>query len=221
MFEIAEKLMQENRQLHSQLPAITRLTGRVRQTDRRARVDSYECTKKLDASETRLLEVTTNMLASSHETLKHEVFERLENYVDNQEQGTQKEVINEHLHNSKAQSTKYEMPFCISQSPIPRYCFTPTRSKRNEGNESFCNKEAEMMPKGPLTPLAVCPIQKPPVFDGRTPWDAYITQFEIAAEINDWKEAEKAAFLVTSLNGQATTYCLICQQRVVHIFRRL
>ena len=78
-------------------------------------------------------------------------------------------------------------------------------SKRNEGNESFHNKEAEMTPKGPLTSSAVRPIQKPPVFNGRTPWDAYVTQFEIAAEINDWKEAEKAAFLATSLKGQATT----------------
>ena len=62
-----------------------------------------------------------------------------------------------------------------------------------------------MTPKGSVTSSAVRPIQKPTVFDGRTPWDAYITQFEIAAEINDWKEAEKAAFLATSLKGQATT----------------
>ena len=90
--------------------------------------------KDLDASETRLLKAITSMLASSQEMLKHEVFERLENYVDNQEQGTQKEVINEHLHNSKAQSTKYEIQNELSQFPIPRYSFTPMRSKRNEGN---------------------------------------------------------------------------------------
>ena len=71
------------------------------------------------------------MLASSQEMLKHEVFERLENSVDNQEQGTQKEVINEHLHNSKAQSTKYEIQNELSQSLIPKYSFTPTRSKIN------------------------------------------------------------------------------------------
>ena len=143
--------------------------------------------KQLDASETRLLEVTTNMLASSQETLKHEVFERLENYVDNQEQGTQKEVINEHLHNSKAQSTKYEMQNELSQSPIPRYSFTPTRSKRNEGNESFYNKEAEMTPKRRLNSVSSLPNTKTSCFDCRTSWDAYTTQFEIAAEINDWK----------------------------------
>lgn len=205
MFEIAEKLMQENRQLHSQLQ---QLHGRLDESDKLiAELEStvMNVQKELDASETRLLKVTTNMLASSQEAFKHEVFERLENYVDNQEQGIQKEVINEHLHNSKAQSTKYEMQNELSQSPIPRYSFTSTRSKRNEGNESFRNKEAEMTLKGPLIPLAVRPIQKPPVFDGRTPWDAYITQFEIAAEINDWKEAEKAAFLATGLKGQATT----------------
>ena len=155
--------------MHSQLQ---QLHGRLDESDKLiAELESKVMTvqKDLDASETRLLKVTTSMLASSQEMFKHEVFERLENYVDNQEQGTQKEVINEHLHNSKAQSTKYEIQNELSQSPIPRYSFTPTRSKRNEGNESFRNKEAEMTPKGPLTSSAVRPIQKPPVFDGRIP----------------------------------------------------
>ena len=45
--------------------------------------------------------------------------------------------------------------------------------------------------------------QKPAVFDGKTSWDAYKTQFEIVAEINGWESQEKAAFLIASLQGQA------------------
>ena len=46
-------------------------------------------------------------------------------------------------------------------------------------------------------------VQKPAVFDGKTSWDSYKTQFEIVAEINGWESQEKAAFLAASLHGQA------------------
>jgi hypothetical protein len=49
------------------------------------------------------------------------------------------------------------------------------------------------------------PIQKASAFDGRTPWEAYHTQFEIVADINNWNNDEKAAFSATSLKGQALT----------------
>ena len=120
MFEIAEKLTQENRQLHSQLQ---QLHGRLNESDKliaELELKVMNVQKDLDASETRLLKAITSMLASSQEMLKHEVFERLENYVDNQEQGTQKEVINEHLHNSKAQSTKYEIRNELSQLALEK-----------------------------------------------------------------------------------------------------
>ena len=31
---------------------------------------------------------------------------------------------------------------------------------------------------------AGCPVQKPAIFDGHSSWEAYVTQFEIVAEIN-------------------------------------
>ena len=113
MFEIAEQLTQENRQLHSQLQ---QLHGRLNESEKliaelQSKVMNVQ--KDLDASETRLLKVTSSMLASSQEMLKHEVFERLENSVDNREQETQKEVIKEHLHNSKlkVQNMKFKMSY--------------------------------------------------------------------------------------------------------------
>ena len=46
-------------------------------------------------------------------------------------------------------------------------------------------------------------IQKPVKYDGRTPWESYLAQFDIASQINGWDEEEKAAFLATSLTGPA------------------
>ncbi|CAB4034070.1 Hypothetical predicted protein [Paramuricea clavata] len=43
------------------------------------------------------------------------------------------------------------------------------------------------------------------VFDGRSSWEAYVTQFEIEAEINQWDGPDKAAFLGTSLRGPVLT----------------
>ena len=58
-----------------------------------------------------------------------------------------------------------------------------------------------MTPNSPLNSSAVRPIKKPPVFDGRNPWGAYITQFEIVAEINDSKEAEKDCIFRDQFEG--------------------
>jgi hypothetical protein len=35
------------------------------------------------------------------------------------------------------------------------------------------------------------PIQRPPTYDGMVPWNAYLAQFSIAAEINGWTDDEK------------------------------
>ena len=47
------------------------------------------------------------------------------------------------------------------------------------------------------------PVQKPTVYDGKTPWESYLTQFNIIADINGWCEQEKASFLASSLTGTA------------------
>ena len=48
-------------------------------------------------------------------------------------------------------------------------------------------------------------LQKPPPFDGRTPWDAYKLQFEMLADVNHWSDAERATYLAISLRGSALT----------------
>lgn len=48
------------------------------------------------------------------------------------------------------------------------------------------------------------PIQLPPKFDGKSSWEAFLAQFEITARMNLWADEDKAAFLATSLVGNAT-----------------
>ena len=48
-------------------------------------------------------------------------------------------------------------------------------------------------------------LQKPPPFDGRSPWDAYKTQFEMLPTVNGWSHVHKATYLAVSLQGPALT----------------
>ena len=47
------------------------------------------------------------------------------------------------------------------------------------------------------------PLQKPTSYDGESSWEAYFAQFEIICEINKWDASQKAAYLATSLKGNA------------------
>ena len=47
------------------------------------------------------------------------------------------------------------------------------------------------------------PVQKPTLYDGKTPWESYLAQFNIIADMNAWGDQEKAAFLASSLTGTA------------------
>ena len=48
------------------------------------------------------------------------------------------------------------------------------------------------------------PIREPPKFDGKSSWEPFLAQFEIAARMNGWNDEQKAQFLATSLLGNAT-----------------
>lgn len=61
--------------------------------------------------------------------------------------------------------------------------------------------EPDIMDEG----VARRPMHKPSVYDGKTPWEAYSTQFEMLASLNHWTQAEKATYLAVSLRGSALT----------------
>ena len=44
--------------------------------------------------------------------------------------------------------------------------------------------------------------QRPPAYDGWTPWDAYRTQFQMLATVNSWS-TQKAVYLAVSFKGAA------------------
>jgi hypothetical protein len=48
-------------------------------------------------------------------------------------------------------------------------------------------------------------VQRAPPYDGRSAWEAYRTQFEMLARVNNWNEVERATFLAVSLKGPALT----------------
>ena len=52
-------------------------------------------------------------------------------------------------------------------------------------------------------PKTARPGQRPGTYSGDSLWESYYAQFEITAELNGWNEQQKAAYLATSLTGQA------------------
>ena len=47
------------------------------------------------------------------------------------------------------------------------------------------------------------PLVMPEKYDGRTSWLDYLAHFESCAQVNDWSEQDKVAFLCTRLSGAA------------------
>ena len=46
---------------------------------------------------------------------------------------------------------------------------------------------------------------RPAPYDGKSSWEAYLTQFKLLVELNHWKEQQKATYLAISLRGPALT----------------
>ena len=65
------------------------------------------------------------------------------------------------------------------------------------------------------------PVQRPTLYDGKTPWDAYRIQYEMTAEINGWDESEKARLLVTSLTGAAMSVLQTLPAEDHHSYQRV
>jgi len=57
--------------------------------------------------------------------------------------------------------------------------------------------------KPPAPVATVNPHSTVPVFDGKTPWEDYMTLFETAAVVHGWSEETKASVLCLSLRGDA------------------
>jgi len=54
-----------------------------------------------------------------------------------------------------------------------------------------------------VQPNAILKHYKVPKFDGKSSWDLYRRQFEVAAMVNGWTEHQKATELVLALQGKA------------------
>ena len=143
------------------------------------------------AKEEQSLETYTSLLASTLEKFKREMKEQFRNEICKQ---TDHKIID--VERSSTPRIGDQMKVKLPDYIDGEYFRVPDRSK---------SETRASVPKAETSTLrdVVKRTQKPAVFDGKTSWDAYKTQFEIVAEINGWESQEKAAFLAASLQGQA------------------
>ena len=81
------------------------------------------------------------------------------------------------------------------------------RLERHESAPKIVTASTDSMVRVPVPVQGTRSVtrQRPPKYDGKATWESYIAQFEIAAALNEWSRSEKAAFLATSLEGNATS----------------
>ncbi|CAB4046197.1 Hypothetical predicted protein, partial [Paramuricea clavata] len=166
-----------------------------------SKVQSLEI--ELEAACDRLVKVHAGMLASSQNDVRDELYKELLAVIDVRVTESVSDAVNNHNTESPKRNEAYQslnIPGASKQSKFPtkfeyKNISTPIPAKSNDEHVIVETKPTSAS----CVATASRPIQKPSIFDGRTPWEAYHTQFEIVADINNWNNDEKAAFLATSL----------------------
>ena len=158
----------------------------------RDRVEVLE--SEIKRSQEQSEKVNAGVFASLHQMIKSELREELKSVFAGH-------VKTEEISNVGASTVLSEGERSRSSPASKMPTSTPYCRLNKEKQRAECN--ATMVRGTDLS--AGRPVQKPAVFDGRSSWEAYVTQFEIVAEINQWDGPDKAAFLATSLRGPALT----------------
>ena len=153
------------------------------------RVEALESEVKL--SQERSEKINAGVFASLHRMIKSELREEFESVLAARVK--REETVNGSLSTGLNGAGR--------RRPPPGNSSTPCRQLGEENQPAECNATSA---RG-ADYSAGRPVQKPTIFDGRSSWEAYVTQFEIVAEINQWDGPDKAAFLATSLRGPALT----------------
>ena len=153
------------------------------------RVEALESEVKL--SQERSEKINAGVFASLHRMIKSELREEFKSVLAARVK--REETVNESLSTGLNGAGR--------RRPPPGNASTPCRQLGEENQPAECNATSA---RG-ADYSAGRPVQKPTIFDGRSSWEAYVTQFEIVAEINQWDGPDKAAFLATSLRGPALT----------------
>ena len=192
LFQIAERLTGETQRLWQEFE---KLWSRQQESERMVaelaeKMQDFQ--QEVGSSQDRLLKGYTAILAWTHQSLKDEIAVKITGLIDKLMSGTGVggREVKEGLRGQKS----------------PRGVFSAEHStpKCYAGEETGVFSSAKDI-RMPTTSNSNHPIQKNPTFDGRTSWEAYITQFEIVPDLNKWKQEETAAFPTASLEGQATT----------------
>ena len=107
--------------------------------------------------------------------------------------------VGPHVKEEPAASSGKKVSFPLQPNAT---AFIPTTACLEESKEDGGNVE-DTGDAGGAVQLRT--VHRPATFDGRSPWEAYHTQFELLAELNRWKDVEKASYLAVSLRGAALT----------------
>ena len=75
----------------------------------------------------------------------------------------------------------------VNDRRTQKHLLKTIKPKENSTAEHLQQRE-EQLATTSFSAAHVRPVQKPATFDGRSPWEPYHTQFEIAAEINNWSD---------------------------------
>ena len=191
------------------------LAFEMRISDLEARLQALEnSVQKASMTEERMASVHAKLLASVHTELKEELSKEIRNELDEHISEIKVEILernincdNESSPRKEGISTWYGHQSMSGSSNVNKDGGRAQQSRPvpKPRSRSFIDGGIESTPVEPYLSLNKRPVQKPMPYGGTTTWDAYFAQFQIIAQVNNWNDREKAAFLATSLKGQALT----------------
>lgn len=86
----------------------------------------------------------------------------------------------------------------------------PQGLAQNRGGGDSAYRSGFLRDSPRRTPHAV--TVKPEPYDGTDDWEEYITQFEVCAELGNWRDIDKALTLASALRGPARTFYISLPQ---------
>ena len=187
----------------------------IRISDLEARLQALEkSVEKASMTEERVASVHAKLLASVHMELKQELSKEVRGELDERMSKIKVEIVERNMVKDNASIPRKEgrSTWCGRQSMSGNNNVTKDGGRAKQSrpvpkprSRSFIDGGLESTPIEPCLTLNRQPVQKPKPYDGTTTWDAYFAQFQIIGQVNNWNDGEKAAFLASSLKGQALT----------------
>ena len=150
-----------------------------------------------ERSQTVLTELVTEMSREIQQQIKQdmELFER-----DLEKQRRDLHLLKSVYAHADVSKSAVQVKQSSHDTPAGTSQETPAESRRRLPSLPRSNSTTL---RDRVVPETARPVQRPGTYSGDSLWESYYAQFEITAELNGWNEQQKAAYLATSLTGQA------------------